>query len=221
MQCPHCAHPDSIRYGTSRGVQRYRCQACRRIFQTLRRGKDPALKQQACQLYLEGMGMRAIGRVLNIHHQTVSRWLVQAAQSLPESPPQTEVCSFIEIDELCTFIVKKKSQCWLWLAVDSSFGKVLGFACGRRTIKTAKLLWQQIKHLPTMGDGTDMLKSYENFIPHAKHYASKTFTTQIESLNCRLRHYLARLHRKTLCYSKSKTMLEVSLKLLIHQLNNP
>jgi IS1 family transposase len=38
--------------------------------------------------------------------------------------------------------------------VDSSFGKVLGFACGRRTIKTAKLLWQQIKHLPTMGYGT-------------------------------------------------------------------
>ena len=103
--------------------------------------------------------------------------------------------------------------------MDSIFGKVLGFACGRRTIKTGKVLWQQIKHLPTMGYGTDMLKSYENFIPHAKHYAGKTFTTQIESLNCRLRHYLARLHRKTLCYSKSKTMLEVSLKLLIHQLN--
>ena len=96
MQCPHCAHPDSIRYGTSRGVQRYRCQACRRIFQTLRRGKDPALKQQACQLYLEGMGMRAIGRVLGIHRKTVSRWLVQAAQALPASPPQTEVCSFID-----------------------------------------------------------------------------------------------------------------------------
>ena len=115
----------------------------------------------------------------------------------------------------------KKSQCWLWLAVDSIFGKVLGFACRRRSIKTGKVLWQQIKHLPTMGYGTDMLKFYENFIPHAKHYASKTFTTQIESLNCRLRHYLARLHRKTLCYSKSKTMLEVSLKLLIHKLNNP
>ena len=37
MQCPHCA--DSIRYGTSRGVQRYRCQACRRIFQTMGPGK--------------------------------------------------------------------------------------------------------------------------------------------------------------------------------------
>jgi len=105
--------------------------------------------------------------------------------------------------------------------VDSIFGKVLGFACGRRTIKTGQVLWQQIRHLPTMGYGKYMLKSHENFIPHAKHYASKTFTTQIESLNCRLRHYLTRLHRKTLCYSKSKTMLEVSLKLLIHKLNNP
>ena len=61
MQCPHCAHPDSIRYDTSGGVQRYRCKACWRIFQTLRRGKDLALKQQARQLYLEGMGMRAKG----------------------------------------------------------------------------------------------------------------------------------------------------------------
>ncbi len=107
MQCPHCAHPGSIRYGTSRGVQRYRCQACRRILQTLRRSKDPALKQQACQLYLEGMEMRAIGRVLCIHHNTVSRWLVQASQSLPASLPQTEAFSFTEIDELCTFIAKK------------------------------------------------------------------------------------------------------------------
>ena len=82
--------------------------------------------------------------------------------------------------------------------------KRLGSVCGRRTIKTGKVLWQQIKHLPTMGYGPDMLKSYENFIPHTKHYAGKTFTTQIESLNCLLRHYLARLHRKTLYYSKSK-----------------
>jgi len=53
------------------------------------------------------MGMRAIGRVLNIHHKTVSRWLVQAAQALLDSSAQTEACSFIEINELCTFIAKK------------------------------------------------------------------------------------------------------------------
>ena len=199
MQCHHCAHPDSIRYGASRGVQRYRCQACRRIFQTRRRDKDPALKQQASQLYLDWSKLPSHSQ--QAHHK-------------PKSAPSSE-----SINSARSSL--KKSQCWLWLAVDSIFGKVLGFARGRRTIKTGQVLWQQIKHLPTMGYGTDMLKSYENFIPHDKHYASKTFTTQIESLNCRLRHYLARLHRKKLCYDKSKTMLEVSLKLLIHKLNNP
>ena len=54
--------------------------------------------------------MRAISRVLGINQKMVSRWLVQAAQALPASPPQTEVCSFIEIDELCTFIAKKISM---------------------------------------------------------------------------------------------------------------
>ncbi|PSO86376.1 MAG: hypothetical protein BRC41_06905, partial [Cyanobacteria bacterium QH_9_48_43] len=32
---------------------------------------------------------------------------------------------------------------------------------------------------------------------------SKTYMTRIEGENSRLRHYLARLHRKTFCYSKS------------------
>ena len=50
------------------------------------------------------------------------------------------------------------------LALDSD-----GLHLGRRTIKTGRVLWQQIKYLPTMGYGTDLLKGYENFIPHAKH----------------------------------------------------
>ncbi len=58
----------------------------------------------------------------------------------------------------------------------------------------------------------------------------------VEGENTRLRHYLARLHRKsgktqrrrkaptanacqdTLCYSKSKKMLEHSIRLLLHYL---
>ncbi|MEK9703133.1 MAG: IS1 family transposase [Deltaproteobacteria bacterium] len=71
------------------------------------------------------------------------------------------------------------------------------------------------------GYGTDFLKTFEQLIPKTLHHQGKTFTTQIESLNCQLRHYLARLHRRTLCYSKSKRMLEISLKLLIHKPNSP
>jgi len=46
------------------------------------------------------MGMRAIGKVLGIHHKTVSRLLVQAAQALPASSPQTEACMFIAKKDL-------------------------------------------------------------------------------------------------------------------------
>ena len=55
------------------------------------------------------------------------------------------------------------------LSVEEGKSKQVGFS-------------KQIKHLPTIDHCTDMLKAYKNFIPHAKHYASKTFTTQIESL---------------------------------------
>jgi IS1 family transposase len=42
--------------------------------------------------------------------------------------------------------------------------------------------------------------------------------TRVEGENTRLRHYLARLHRKTLCYSKSVDMLKHSIRLLLHYL---
>ena len=41
---------------------------------------------------------------------------------------------------------------------------------------------------------------------------------RVESENTRLRHYLARLHRKTLCYSKSVYLLKYSIRLLLHYL---
>ena len=42
--------------------------------------------------------------------------------------------------------------------------------------------------------------------------------TRVEGENTHLRHYLARLHRKTLCYSKSVEMLKHSVRLLLHYL---
>ena len=44
--------------------------------------------------------------------------------------------------------------------------------------------------------------------------------TRVEGENSRLRHYLARLNRKTFCYSKSDEMLCLSVKLLGYYLKN-
>ena len=49
-----------------------------------------------------------------------------------------------------------------------------------------------------------------------KHVVSKSETCLVESYNSVLRYYLARLHRKTKCYSKSIQMLELSIALFLH-----
>ncbi len=56
------------------------------------------------------------------------------------------------------------------------------------------------------------------FIDEISHIVKKTYITRVEGENTRLRHKLARLHRKSLCYSKSQEMLEASLRLLLHYL---
>lgn len=66
---------------------------------------------------------------------------------------------------------------------------------------------------------TDGYLVYPNFIPSAQHkVVKKTRMTRVEGENTHLRHYLARLHRSTLCYSKSIEMLEHSVRLLIYYL---
>jgi hypothetical protein len=42
--------------------------------------------------------------------------------------------------------------------------------------------------------------------------------TRVEGENTRLRHYLARLKRQSLCYSKSEEMLKKSIRLLLYYL---
>jgi len=65
---------------------------------------------------------------------------------------------------------------------------------------------------------TDGYGVYPIFIDDADHIVKKTYMTRVEGENSRLRHYLARLDRKTFCYSKSSEMLRLSIKLLLHYL---
>ncbi len=48
-------------------------------------------------------------------------------------------------------------------------------------------------------------------------YITKSKTCLVESWNCRLRHDLARLQRRTLCYSKNIEALRNAVLLLIHK----
>ena len=56
------------------------------------------------------------------------------------------------------------------------------------------------------------------YIEPEDHLISKTYMTRVEEKIRDLDTTNARLHRKTLCYSKSLLLLKYSLRLLLHYL---
>ena len=54
------------------------------------------------------MGFRAIERVMGVNHNTVIRWVRKIAFALPDAPEASKIPEITEIDELQTFVGKKK-----------------------------------------------------------------------------------------------------------------
>ena len=67
---------------------------------------------------------------------------------------------------------------------------------------------------------TDHWEAYRGVIPKEKHIQSKAETYTVEGYNSLVRHFLARMKRRTKCYSKCATMLKHSLHLLFLKHNN-
>ncbi len=112
--CPYChSARQVIKSGRNdSGSQRYRCQACRRYFTPAPKpeGYAPATRNFALKLYLEGTSLRAIGRLLHLNHQTVANWVAAAADKLPEQVSDHAATNDVELDELFSFVNKKKSK---------------------------------------------------------------------------------------------------------------
>ncbi len=91
---------------------------------------------------------------------------------------------------------------------------------GDRSTATGKKLWDTLKNKEIQLVMTDFWKPYENFVPSDMHIQSKAETFTVEGYNSLFRHFLARLRRKTKCYSKSKKMLQYSVELLMLKRND-
>jgi insertion element IS1 protein InsB len=66
-------------------------------------------------------------------------------------------------------------------------------------------------------DANPVYKEYFEYDIDTRHVITKSETCLVESYNSVLRYYLARLHRKTKCYSKSAEMLRLSIVLLMYE----
>ena len=110
--CPNCQiETAQVKNGRNpSGSQRYKCKACGRIYtpEPTPAGYEQATRAEAVRLYLEGMNLRRIGRILSVNHQSVANWVNAHAERLPAAPvPETVETE--ELDELFTYVGAKKS----------------------------------------------------------------------------------------------------------------
>ena len=109
MDCPRCSSEHHIKDGIVKGRQRYQCKECQYRYTVEQKSdvKSPQTRQFALDLYLEGLGFRAIGRLLKVSHTAVVGWVKQAGKSL-ELPVEQEPVDVVEVDEMHTYVGKKK-----------------------------------------------------------------------------------------------------------------
>jgi len=112
MKCPKCkVEKEQNKDGlTQAGSQRYRCKACGKRYtpEPKEQGYSQDIRDLAVSMYADGLNLRQIGRHLKVSHSTVIRWLKAHAEQLPDAPVPEEVDT-VEMDELYTFIEKKKT----------------------------------------------------------------------------------------------------------------
>jgi transposase len=108
MNCPKCGSVDCGKDGIVKERQRYKCKACGYRHTVSHWGFSPAIKRQALQLYLEGLGFRSIGRFLKCSHVAVYNWIKAHGESL-ESIRSTTGVEVVEMDEMHTYVGSKKT----------------------------------------------------------------------------------------------------------------
>ncbi len=115
MHCPKCYSEKYVKNGIKNNKQRYKCKKCGCHFtQSHKRGASLETKLKALRLYLEGMGFRAIGRVMGVNNVTVLNWIRTLGKSVKTyvhmyMPDDARHIDVIEMDEMWHF-TKKKNQ---------------------------------------------------------------------------------------------------------------
>jgi transposase-like protein/IS1 family transposase len=185
-----CHNCQSIcrKFGKHRnGLQRFRCSQCRKTFtedhatplDTMRLSMDKA--ESILKLLVEGMSIRSVERITDVHRDTIMRLLLLAgerSQQLMDSKMRNLRPRYLQIDEIWAFCGKKQRQVrkgdspelgsqWVTVAIDAETKLIPSFMIGKRLRQdTHVFLFDLYKRL----DGrvqltTDGLNHYTMAVP--------------------------------------------------------
>lgn len=128
----------------------------------------------------------------------------------------------LELDEMWTFVLRRKNKVWLWLALCRRTRQIVAFALGCHGDKTGRVLWNRVPQAYKRAHCfTDIWPVYAQVVPpdQLSQSAVRGPTNHIERFNRTLRQHIGRLTRQTASFSKSRQMHHIHIHLFIHAYN--
>jgi IS1 family transposase len=185
------------------------------------------------RLLLERISLRGICRVMEVKLKWLLGFLVQRVEALPDHlHVQPVTCHGsvmmrrleVEADEMSSFVQKKASKQWIWIAMDATTHQVVAFHVGDHSRRSAKRLWAKIPEMYRQHATcyTDQYAVYKGVIPAVQHRAISKLartTNHIERFNNTLRQRVSRLAREALSFSKKPANHIGAIKLFICHYN--
>lgn len=122
-----------------------------------------------------------------------------------------------EVDEMESYVAKKKHERWLWHAIDHKTGTILAYVLGQRQDVMFLKLKRMLKPFGITKFYTDKLKTYDRHLSKDERTVSKYKMQKIERKHLTLRTRIKRLQRKTICFSKISPMHDLVIGLYINK----
>ena len=122
-----------------------------------------------------------------------------------------------EVDEMWSYVGKKREPRWLWHAIDHRSGHVLAYVLGRRKDEVFLKLKGLLEPFGITKYYTDYWGAYTRHLDADAHQPGKRNTQQIERKHLTLRTRIKRLMRKTICFSRSTQMHDIVIGLFVNR----
>ena len=108
--CPKCQSREVVKNGKVQGKQRYKCKSCSLQFTRLTpRGRPAQEKAMAVTLYIQGLSIRAIARLIEVSPSAVLTWIKTFAKTHYEKPAPGDAI-LVELDEMWHYVKSKKTS---------------------------------------------------------------------------------------------------------------
>jgi insertion element IS1 protein InsB len=167
-------------------------------------------------LLRERISLRGICRAVGVSLTWLLHCMVKRLAScpdhfyvqLPVNPTDVVIQRLeAEADEMWSFVGRKATTPWIWIAMDAKTRQVMAFHIGDRSHERGEQLWAKIPegYQQQATFYTDLYEVYKSVIPPTHHKAmtkQARKTHYVDPFNTTLRPRMSRLVRNTLSCSK-------------------